>query len=97
VTVNRTERGDGQQNGEMGWSVRRGDGMVSRMGRGDGLAINIPPLHILRCASSRTSFKGGEVMVNRAERGDGQQNGEIGWSVRRGDGMVSRMGRGDGQ
>ena len=71
--------------------------MVSRMGRGDGLAINIPPLHILRCASSRTSFKGGEVMVNRAERGDGQQNGEMEWSAGWGEVTVNRTERGDGQ
>ena len=29
---------------------------------------NIPPLHILRCASSRTSFKGGDVMVSIHEQ-----------------------------
>jgi len=34
--VSRMGRWDGQQDGEMGWSVGRGDGMVSRIGRGDG-------------------------------------------------------------
>uniref|UniRef100_UPI002889C46A hypothetical protein n=1 Tax=Capnocytophaga leadbetteri TaxID=327575 RepID=UPI002889C46A len=29
---------------------------------------NIPPLHILRCASSRTSFKGGDVTVSIHEQ-----------------------------
>ena len=31
-------------------------------------SYNIPPLHILRCASSRTSFKGGDVMVSTHEK-----------------------------
>ena len=32
------------------------------------LIIIIPPVHILRCASSRTSFKGGDVIVNIHEK-----------------------------
>ena len=34
--------------------------------------IKIPPIHILRCASSRTSFKGGDAMVNKG--GDAMVN-----------------------
>ena len=68
----------------MGWSAgweevtvsRAGEVTVGRAGDVTICKLNIPPLHILRCASSRTSFKGGEVMVNRTERGDGQQDGE---------------------
>jgi len=40
--------------------------MVSRMGKGDDLTINIPP----------APFKGGDGMVSRMGRGDGQQDGE---------------------
>ena len=54
---------------------------VSRMERGDGLTINIPP----------APFKGGDGMVSRTERDDGQQDGEMGWSVGWGDGMVCKL------
>jgi len=62
--------------------------MVSRTRRGDDLTINIPPC-TYSAAPARglpskgerlnippAPFKGGEVMVNRTERGDGQQDGE---------------------
>ncbi|KHE68805.1 hypothetical protein HMPREF9074_08877 [Capnocytophaga sp. oral taxon 329 str. F0087] len=56
-------------------------------GRGDGLTINIPP----------APFKGGDVTVSRMGKGDGQQEGKMGWSAGWGDMTVSRMGRWDGQ
>jgi len=50
------------------------------------LAINIPP----------APFEGGDGMVSRMGRGDGQQDGEMGWSAGWGDVTVSRTGRCDG-
>jgi len=49
--------------------------------------LNIPP----------APFKGGDVTVSRMGKGDGQQDGEMGWSVGRGEVAVSRTGRCDGQ
>jgi len=51
------------------------------MGRCDDLTINIPP----------APFKGGDATVSRMGRGDGQQDGEMGWSAGRGEVTVCKL------